>query len=118
MSANDTTAVDDEEPIDTQTFGDSSVRIAVDEATAELCREAHDLARDRAGDSVDEFDLFVLNHTEPTYHVETVSGEEIAATAEYDPEADTSVSITLDLPDGIDREEALDSVNITVAGEE
>ena len=118
MSANDTTAVDDEEPIDTQTFGDSSVRIAVDEATAELCREAHDLAQSRSDGSVDEFDLFVLNHTEPTYHVEEVSGEEIAATAEYDPEADTSVSITLDLPDGVDRAEALDSVNITVAGEE
>ena len=118
MSANDTTAVEEEEHIDTQTFGDSTVRIGVDEATAELCREAHDLARDRAGDSIEAFDLFVLNHTEPSYHVEEVSGEEIAATAEYDPEADTAVSITLDLPAGVDREEALDSVNITVAGEE
>ena len=118
MSANDTTAVDEEEHIDTQTFGDSSVRIAVDEQTAEACHEAHEIARARAGDSIEAFDLFVLNHTEPTYHVETVSGEEIAASAEYDPEADTSVSITLDLPAGVDRAEALDSVDISVAGDE
>ena len=118
MSSNDTTAVDEDEPIDTQIFGDSTVKITVDEQTAEACHEAHEIAEEQAGDPGDEFDMFLLNHTEPTYHVETVSGEEIAATAEYDPEADTSASITLSLPAGVDREEALDSVNITVTGEE
>lgn len=116
MSSNDTPTVDEEEHIDKQTFGESAVRIAVSEETAEACREAHDLAQDRGGDSVDEFDLFVLNHTEPSYHVET-GGDEIAASAEYDPEAETPVTIELELPSGVDPEAALDSVDIQVADE-
>jgi hypothetical protein len=112
MSANNPTAVDEDEHIDKQTFGEAAVRIAVSEETAEACREARELA----GDSVDEFELFVLNHTEPTYHVETTD-DEIEATAEYDPEADTPVSIELDLPAGVDPEAALESVDIQLADE-
>ena len=117
MSSNETPTVDEEEHIDKQTFGESAVRIAVSEETAEACREAYDLAQDRGGDSVDEFDVFVLNHTELSYHVETGAGDEIAASAEYDPEADTPVTIELELPSGVDPEAALDSVDIQVADE-
>jgi hypothetical protein len=75
MSANDTTTVDEEEHIDKQTFGDSTVRIVVDEEVAEACREAREIAKEQPGDGVEDLDLFILNHTEPTYQVETVSGE-------------------------------------------
>jgi hypothetical protein len=117
MSSNDPPTVNEEKHIDKQTFGESAVRIAVSEETAEACREAHDLAQDRGGDSVDEFDLFVLNHTEPSYHVETGGGDEIAASAEYDPEAETPVTIELELPPSVDPDAVLDSVDIQVAGE-
>lgn len=76
MSANTPTAVDPTEPIDRQPFGESSVRIVVDEAT-----------------------------------------DEIAASAEYDSEADTPVSVELELPPGADPEGDLDSVDIQIRDE-
>lgn len=116
MSANTPATVDEDEHIYKQTFGESTVQIAVSEETAEACREAHELAHDRVGDCVDGFGLFVLNHTQPSYHVETTD-DEIEASAAYDPEAATPVSIELDLPSDVDPEAALDSVDIQVDAE-
>lgn len=71
MTMSDTpTAVDPTEPIDSQTFGDATVRIVIDEATDERLREAYQLAQDEQDGSVDDYDMFVLNHTEPEYVVD------------------------------------------------
>ena len=111
--------VDPTEPIDTQTFGESTVRIVVDEATKERLEEAHELATERQSDPAD-FDMFALQTTERehTVEVEPTEDEQIEASAEFDSDAGTPITIELDLPAGVDDPEAaLDSVSIEIAEE-
>lgn len=111
-------AVDPTEPIDKQTFGEATVRVVVDEATDERLREAYQVARDEHGSAVDDFHMFVLNHVETEHVVDVEPADDgIEASAEYDPEAETPVSIEIELPDDVDPEAALDSVDIQVADE-
>ena len=122
--ATDTTTAEPnpEQPINQQgPFGDAEVRIVVDEPTADRLREGYGIAGEQQG-LPDAFHQWVLNNVFPTYALDVDDpdgGEEIEATARYDSDADAEhpVSIELELPDGVDREEALDSVDISIAGE-
>ena len=122
MSTNDTTTTEPnpEQPINQQgPFGDAEVRIAVDEPTAERLREGYDIATEQQ-DNPDAFHQWVLNNVDPTYALDVDDpdgGEEIEATARYDSDAATPVSVELELPDAVDPEAALDSVDIGIAGE-
>lgn len=56
---------------------------------------------------------------DPSNQLKTLRDDEIAATAEFDPDPYHSASIELEaLPEGVDREGAFDSVDISVVGDE